>query len=249
MARHTVRKNLERLFQDDKPLGESDPDFVEIFNRFAYAKVAQRGSLNDQQRSIAVLSALLGCQSVDEFAVMAEVALKVGVAPKVLKEMLYQAVALLGMGPVFPFLRVSNDLLESKNVRLPLSQETVPDDASVQHHLQEFDNLVQIGADVEAEDDSRLGTLRNWQNEYSYGNCYPRSPMDVRMRELSSYCLLVAIGDVDEELARSVGTNAAVGNDRVFLSDALLQCTPYIGFPRVRHALKLLERSDDETLQ
>ncbi|MCH4160513.1 MAG: carboxymuconolactone decarboxylase family protein [Bifidobacterium sp.] len=245
MTRHTVRKSLERVFQDEKPLGESDPDFIDTFNRFAYSKVAKHGSLNDQQRSLVVLSSLIGCQAVEEFAVMAEVALKVGVHPATLKEILYQSVAVLGMGPIFPLLRVTNELLESKNVKLPLPQQSLPDDETVTDNIQRMRVVLQAADSPSGPEpykaDSALGQLQLWEEEYTYGNCYARPILNVGMRELSTWCLLAALGDVDEELERSINTNAAAGNDKTLLADAVLQCAPYIGFPRVRHALRLLE--------
>jgi 4-carboxymuconolactone decarboxylase len=123
MARHSMRKDWDSFSRTRKPLGESDPEFIEMFNRFAYGNVAKHGSLDDRQRSVAVLSSLMGCGAVEEYGVMAHVALRVGVDPAELKELIYQAVAVLGMGPVLPFLSVINELLESKSVKLPLQRQ------------------------------------------------------------------------------------------------------------------------------
>lgn len=244
MARYSMRKGLGQLFQDEKPLGESDPEFIEMFNRFAYDHVAKHGSLDDRQRSVAVLSSLMACGAVEEFGVMAQVALSVGIRPAELKELIYPAVAFIGMGPVFPFLRTANDLLESKNVRLPL-QQTGGDGASATDG-QGMSQRVHMPTDSDSasvqNSDPRLDQLRSWEDDYLYRGCYARPALERSLRELSTFCLLAALADVDTELESSMYANVAIGNDEEFLSDALLQCVPYIGFPRIRHALASIGR-------
>ncbi|MCI1643428.1 MAG: carboxymuconolactone decarboxylase family protein [Bifidobacterium crudilactis] len=247
MARHSMRKGLGQLFQDEKPLGESDPEFIEMFNRFAYDNVAKHGSLDDRQRSVAVLSSLMGCGAVEEYGVMAKVALRVGVAPAELKELIYQAVAVLGMGPVLPFLSVVNELLESKNVKLPLQRQPVGkgDDAAVAD-VQGATSGAHVSTDsapVSGDDaNPRFEQLRVWEDDYLYRGCYSSRALELPLRELSTFCLLAALDNVDAELERSMHANVTIGNDEDFLSDALLQCAPYMGFPRVRHALACMGR-------
>jgi len=66
------------------------------------------------------LATLLGCQGIDEFEAMLPAALNFGVTPVETKEIVYQAVAYLGIGRVFPFLHATNDVLTARGVELPL---------------------------------------------------------------------------------------------------------------------------------
>ncbi|MFT9110664.1 MAG: carboxymuconolactone decarboxylase family protein [Bifidobacterium psychraerophilum] len=245
MAHRNTRKRLERMFQDEKPLGESDPGFVEMFNRFAYGDVAHRGALHDGQRSLVVLSSLLGCDALDEFEVMAQVALNVGVEPRAVKETIYQSLAFLGMGRVFPFLRVANDLFESKGVALPLDEAPVPELSTTHHSGVEIRERLklQVGDDAASEPGrpSPMAVLEGLATDYAFGDYFTRPGLDLPTREMAAFCLLTAMGDCDEDLRRHLAANIAVGNDRDVLADAVLQCLPYIGFPRVRKALRLLE--------
>ena len=69
---------------------------------------------------------LLGCQGTDEFRAILPAALNFGVTPVEIKEVVYQAVAYIGMGRVFPFLKTANEVLEEQNVTIPLEgQATV----------------------------------------------------------------------------------------------------------------------------
>lgn len=77
---------------------KTDPEFVERFNNFAFDEVIKQNDLDDKTRFMAILATLIGCQGVDEFEVMVPAALDVGVTPVEIKEIVYQAVAYLGIG-------------------------------------------------------------------------------------------------------------------------------------------------------
>ena len=49
---------------------DTDPEFVQIFESFAFDEVVNQGDLDERTRFMAILAALLGCQGVDEFKVM-----------------------------------------------------------------------------------------------------------------------------------------------------------------------------------
>ena len=57
---------------------DTDPEFVQIFESFAFDEVVNQGDLDERTRFMAILAALLGCQGVDEFKVMLPAALNVG---------------------------------------------------------------------------------------------------------------------------------------------------------------------------
>ena len=98
---------------------DTDPEFVQIFESFAFDEVVNQGSLDDRTRFMAILAALLGCQGVDEFKVMLPAALNLGVTPVEVKEIVYQSAAYLGIGRVFPFLKAVNEELTARGIALP----------------------------------------------------------------------------------------------------------------------------------
>lgn len=103
---------------------ETDPEFIERFDNFAFDEVVNHDDLDDKTRFMAILATLLGCQGTDEFKAMLPAALNFGVSPVEVKEVVYQAVAYLGIGRVFPFLKITNEVLESKGVSMPLPPQT-----------------------------------------------------------------------------------------------------------------------------
>lgn len=90
----------------------TDPEFIEAFDNFAFDEVVNQDDLDDKTRFISILAVLLGCQGIDEFKGMLKAAYNFGVTPVEMKEIVYQAVAYLGIGRVFPFLKAVNSFIE-----------------------------------------------------------------------------------------------------------------------------------------
>ena len=116
-----ARETLARLFPGaPSSLWEPDPEFMELFTSFVLDEVVRQGDLDEPTRMMAILATLLGCQGTEEFRVQLPAALRAGVTPVQAKEILYQAVAYLGMGRVRPFFDVTNQVLREQGVSLPL---------------------------------------------------------------------------------------------------------------------------------
>lgn len=124
-----LKSRMNKFWNDDRTLAQTDPEFVELFSNFAYDEVvnepgANHPDLNDSTRSMAILAALIGCQGLDDFELMVPVAFESGVSAVQVKEIVYQAVAYLGFGRVLPFLKKTNEILEAKNIHLPLEPQS-----------------------------------------------------------------------------------------------------------------------------
>lgn len=104
----------------------TDSEFIERFDNFAFDEVINmpladgQERMDDRTRFMAYLATLLGCQGIDEFRAILPAALNMGVTPVEVKEIVYQAVAYLGIGRVFPFLKATNEILEEQGIKLPL---------------------------------------------------------------------------------------------------------------------------------
>ena len=66
---------------------ETDPEFIERFDNFAFDEVVNSDDLDDRTRMMAILATLIGSQSVDEFRAMVPAALNFGVTPVEAKEL------------------------------------------------------------------------------------------------------------------------------------------------------------------
>ena len=242
------------FFSDSRiPLGDSDPQFVELFSRFAYDEVihepkANHPDLTDSMRSMAILAALIGELAVDEFEVMLPVALETGVTPVQVKEIVYQGTAYLGMGRVLPFLHVVNDYLQDKDVPMPLEpQGTVTPETrlkageakQVEYFGERMRGFAQSGPD-----DTRH--INRWLAANCFGDYYTRGGLDGRQREMITFCFLIAQGGCDPQATSHAKANMRIGNTKDFLIAVVSQVLPYIGYPRSLNAISCIRAACKE---
>lgn len=99
---------------------QTDPQFMERFEQFAFEEVVQKESfkLDVKTRYLAILSALVGCQGKEAYRFMLEKALNEGMDPVMIKEMVYQAQDYVGMGRMWDFLNITNEVYAAKEIPL-----------------------------------------------------------------------------------------------------------------------------------
>jgi len=218
---------------------ETDPEFVERFDNFAFDEVVNQDDLDDSTRMMAILATLIGCQGIDEFKAMVPAALNFGVTPIEVKEIVYQAVPYLGIGRVFPFLHGINDVLIERGIKLPLEGQSKTT----------TENRLEKGAQVQIDifgdgmkefyksgpQESRH--INHWLADNCFGDYYTRSGLNYGQREMITFCFLSAQGGCESQLTSHAVANMNIGNDKQFLIKIISQCLPFIGYPRSLNAL------------
>lgn len=182
----------------------TDPEFVELFDNFAFDEVIAYGSLSTQARLKVILASLIAMQTVSEYRVMLGGALNVGVTPVEVKEIVYQAVPYVGIARAFDFLHVTNEILQSRGVRLPLEGQstTTPqtrhrDGLALQKAI--FGDA--IDAMYASSPENQLH-IQQYLSANCFGDYYTRGGLDIQTRELLPYVgyprTLNAIGCLNE---------------------------------------------------
>ena len=113
---NTARQNLERYFGADFARGElaqNDKEFFESYANFAFDEVLAHTNLDEKERLMLTLGALIATQSVSEYKNMLEAALNAGVLPVQVKEICYQATPYVGMGKALEFILATNEVFKS----------------------------------------------------------------------------------------------------------------------------------------
>ncbi len=230
---------------DESKLLENDPEFSELFYNFVFDEVIKQNDLEDRTRIMAILATLIGCEGIDEFKVMLPVALKLGVTPVEVKEIVYQSVAYLGIGRIRPFLKVTNDILEKQGVKLPL------DNQSTTNKENRLEKGIQAQVDIFGEgmkefyksgpEESRH--INYWLAENCFGDYYTRTGLNHKEREMITFCFLSAQGGCEIQLISHVLANIRLGNDKEFLIKIISQCLPFIGYPRSLNALRCVNNA------
>ena len=228
----------------------TDPEFIERFDNFAFDEIINQPGieLDDKTRFISYLAVLLGCQGVDDFRVMLPCALNMGVTPVEVKEIVYQAVAYLGMGRVFPFLKATNEILTECGIKLPLAGQAT---TTMEDRL-EKGNQVQVEIFGEGLRESwkngpeESAHINYWLADNCFGDYYTRTGLDVATRELITFCFLYAQGGVEPQLLAHTKANFGVGNDKALLIKVISNCIPLIGYPRTLNALRIINEAAEK---
>lgn len=224
---------------------KTDPEFIAFFDNFAFDTVVQQGQLDDVTRFQVILASLLGCQGINEFKAILPAALRFGVSPVEVKEIVYQAVAYLGIGRVFPFLKACNEIFQAEKISLPLEPQAAKTSKSRLELGRE--TLVSLMGEGMRHFDQEGPENRRHINQWLMGNCfgdyYSRSGLEGKKRELTTFCFLAAQGGCEPQLVSHAVANLKLGHRQSYLIDILSQCIPYIGYPRVLNALTCLEEA------
>ncbi len=232
----------------------TDPEFIERFDNFAFDEVIHmplmegQKAMDDKTRFLAILSALMGCQGIDEFKAMVPAALNMGISPAEIKEMVYQASAYLGIGRVFPFLNAVNAIFEEKGISLPLEKQA----ATAMEDRREKGSAAQVAIFGEGMKDfyksgpEESRHINYWLADNCFGDWYTRNGLDLRQREMITFCFLLAQGGCESQLLGHAKGNMNIGNDKLFLIQLISQMVPYIGYPRVLNALRIINEAADE---
>ena len=221
---------------------ETDPEFAERFEHFAFEEVVNEEGqqLDDVTRNMAILAALLGCQGVDEFRLALPRALDQGLTPVMVKEIVYQAVDYLGIGRVLPFLNATNEILTERGVKLPLEGQAT---TTMKNRLEKGAQAqVDIFGDV-MKDAWKKGHINRWLAENCFGDYYTRTGLSYAQREMITFCFLAAQGGCEPQLTSHAGGNMKVGNDKDFLIRVVSQCLLYIGYPRSLNAIACVNKA------
>lgn len=220
----------------------TDPEFVERVEHFTFDEVVTdpEQQLDEETRWLAILSALIGAQSAEAFRKLLPLALDAGLSPVAVKEMVYQAVDYLGLGRALPFLDITNEVFALRGIALPLEGQGTTT----------MDDRLEKGAQAQAAifgeqmlEAWKAGTVNRWLAANCFGDYYTRGGLDLKARELITFCFLAAQGGCEPQLTSHSQGNMNLGNDKDLLLRVVLQILPYIGYPRSLNAITCVNKA------
>lgn len=89
----------------------------------------------------------------------------------------------------------------------------------------------------------QAGIVNRWLGANCFGDYYTRKGLDLRQRELITFCFLSAQGGCEPQLTAHAKGNMNLGNDAAYLTRVVLQCLPYIGYPRSLNAMGCIKKA------
>jgi 4-carboxymuconolactone decarboxylase len=199
-----AQRNHDALFPDHRStLKVTDPELVEIFDNWAFGEVPKDGNLDMRTRLMVQLAALIACHAVAEYRVMLGGALNVGVTPIEVKEILYQCVPYVGMAKSFDFIHVTNEVLQSRGIELPLEgQSTTNADSRFEKGLALQRRL--FGDRIEqmyAHSPKDTLHIQRHLSANCFGDYYTRKGLDLKTRELLTFAMIASLGGCEPSSA------------------------------------------------
>ncbi len=82
--------------------------------------------------------------------------------------------------------------------------------------------------------------------EFGYGEVYSRPGLELRERQIAAVAALVAQGGAEPQLRTHVGGALRNGLSRAEVVEVIVQCLPFVGFPRVLNAVGVAGEVFDE---
>jgi 4-carboxymuconolactone decarboxylase len=217
----------------------TDPDFQDILNHFIFGEVFYQGNLDDKMRELITLVVLTTNQTLPQLKAHVSAALNVGLTPVEIKEAVYQCAPYIGFPKTLNAINEVNEVFKSKNIALPIeSQKQVNEenrfDKGVSVQVEIFGDII---TKMQESTPSNQKHIQEYLSAFCFGDFYTRGGLDLKTRELLTFCIISALGGAEGQVKAHVQGNLNVGNDKETLITAITHCLPYMGFPRTLNAL------------
>lgn len=243
-----AKRYHHRMFPDyESKLAKTDPEFIERLDNFAFDEVVNEEgqTLDDRTRFISHLAVFMGCQGIDEYRLMLPAALRMGVSPVEVKEIVYQGVDYLGIARVLPFLTATNEIFTNEGISPALEGQAT---TTMEDRLEKGEEVQMAifgdhmkGFANSGPEESRH--INRWLVSNCFGDFYTRRGLDVREREMITFCFLYAQGGCEPQLISHIAANIHVGNDKKYLIKIVSNNVPFIGYPRTLNALRCIQEA------
>lgn len=222
---------------------ENDQDLKEIMIHYLYGDVYMHGQLDMKLRESILIVVNTTNHTLKALKEHVVTALRIGVTPIQIKEMIYQCTPYIGLGKVEDALESVHEVFIKEDVQLPIESQSRVNEATrfkkgfaVQSEIF-TEAAIQAGHDHAPQE---LKHIQNYLSEYCFGDFYTRSGLDIQTRELMTFVILATLGGCENQLKAHIKGNLNVGNTREVLIETITQCQPYIGFPRTLNAIQMI---------
>ncbi|MEO5681306.1 MAG: carboxymuconolactone decarboxylase family protein [Chitinophagaceae bacterium] len=232
------------LFGQQITASKTDPELMNILQRFIFGEVFYAGTLDDRTRELITITALTVNQTLPQLKSHANAALNVGVKPIEIRESIYQLAPFIGFPKVLNAVETINSVFESRGIKLPLENTaTITEENRLQKGKEMQVPLYGDGMKTAMKDlPGGFNTIiPDMLTESLFADFYTRDGLDIKTRELLIFCALASLGGTERQMASHALGNLKTGNSKETLIAAMVQCYPYIGFPRISNAINILK--------
>ena len=139
--------------------------------------------------------------------------------------------------------KVTNEVFNKKGIELPLQSQTT---TTIENRLEKG---IQAQVDIFGEHMNeawKKATVNKWLASNCFGDYYTRTGLDLKQREMITFCFLYAQGGCKPQAIAHAKANIRLGNDEAFLIKVVSQNVPFVGYPRSLNAIDCIEKAGKE---
>ena len=242
-----AKQKYQELFGPQTVATSSDPELMNILQRFIFGEVFYIGNLDDKTRELITITVLATNQTLPQLKAHTNAALNIGVTPIEIREVVYQTAPFIGFPKVLNALDTINEVFKSRNIELPLEKKgTVTESERLEKGNEQQYPLYGNAMKQNMQDlpGEFAEVIPRILTELCFGDFYTRDGLDIKTRELMIFCALAALGGTERQMASHAVGNLKVGNSKETLLSAMVHCFPYIGFPRVSNAINVIKAAE-----
>ena len=242
-----AKQKYQELFGPQTVATSSDPELMDILQRFIFGEVFYIGNLDDKTRELITITVLATNQTLPQLKAHTNAALNIGVTPIEIREVVYQTAPFIGFPKVLNALNTINEVFESRNIELPLEKKgTITESERLEKGNEQQYPLYGNAMKQNMQDlpGEFAEVIPRILTALCFGDFYTRDGLDIKTRELMIFCALAALGGTERQMASHAVGNLKVGNSKETLLSAMVHCFPYIGFPRVSNAINVIKAAE-----
>lgn len=241
----TCKQNYRTLFGGEALTGQgSDPEMMDILQKFIFGEVFQTGELTLKQREMITCITLATMQTLPQLKAHAGAALNVGVTPVELREVMYLTAPFIGFPKMLNAVATVNEVFKERGIHLPLEKQGTVTDANRHEAGKAIQDRLYpggISSVMEGMPGDMGKDVERFLTDYFFGEIYSRGALDLKTRELLGYCVLTTL-EAESQLQSHFHGNINAGNTPETVTAAVIQCLPYIGFPAAIKALRIIKQ-------
>lgn len=238
----------KELFQTERTVDLTDPEFMEILQRNIFGEVFYTGNLNAKDREIITIVALTTMQTLPQLKAHINAALNVGNTPLEIREAIYQCAPFIGFPRTLNAIGVFNEVAKERGIKLPLENAST----TTEENRYERGHTIQMQLYGDEVKKAMSSLPQNYNNvvpdtltTFCFGDFYTRKGLNIKKRELLSLVILTTLGAEKQLSAHIVGAIKA-GNDKETLLVAMIQAIPYIGLANAMTTINLIKEVNVE---
>lgn len=236
-----TEQKVEELFHMPAAGEEgSDPEFMQILQRYIFGDLCYTGSLDSRMRELVTVTALTVIQALPQLKAHLGACLNVGCTPVELRETIYQCAPFIGFPRTLNAIGVLNEVLSAQGVKLPLDKQGTVTEGD------RYEKGLALQAPVYGEEiKDRYAWLPKpfdqavprFLTEHCFGDFQTRTGLDGKTRELLTVITLAALGGAEVQVRSHVEGALKTGSTREEVVCALVHAGAYMGIPRLFNAL------------